>query len=310
MRNVRPSEVWDGLKQSDYWWAIPSIALLLVAQVVRALRWQYLFTAASRPPYRPVFEATLVGQCFNNVLPARAGEVARIVALHRSAGTSRAETTSTVVVERLYDVVVLLALLFVFVPWFPHVTWLHAAAILAVDLIVVTLAAVVVLLRWGERPFLVALRPLARLGLPFLSLERAEQAAASFVRGAASLRDPRLAGPALFLTAISWIPLALSTWVLMIGFHFGLSPLAGLLVTIATGLSLVLPSSPGAVGVFEAAALVGLKAYGIEKSDALSFAIVLHAANFFPYVLAGAAVLALQRRVRPRRGPDPAATGS
>jgi hypothetical protein len=95
---------------------------------------------------------------------------------------------------------------------------------------------------------------------------------------------------------VSWVPLALSTWVLMIGFHLGLSLLAGLLVTIATGLSLVLPSSPGAVGVFEAAALVGLKAYGIDKADALSFAIVLHAVNFFPYVLAGAIVLALRRR--------------
>ena len=121
------------------------------------------------------------------------------------------------------------------------------------------------------------------------------------MRGAASLRDPRLAVAALGLTAVSWIPLALSTWVLMLGFHLGLSPLAGLLVTIATGLSLVLPSSPGAVGVFEAAALVGLKAYGIDKSEALSFAIVLHAANLFPYVAAGAVVLALERRVRPRR---------
>jgi len=61
-------------------------------------------------------------------------------------------------------------------------------------------------------------------------------------------------------------------------------------------MSLVLPSSPGAVGVFEAAALVGLKAYGIDKADALSFALVLHAVNFFPYVLAGAVVLALRRR--------------
>ena len=71
--------------------------------------------------------------------------------------------------------------------------------------------------------------------------------------------------------------------------------LAGLLVTIATGLSLVLPSSPGAGGVFEAAALVGLQAYGIEKADALSFAIVLHAVNFFPYVLAGLLVLLWRR---------------
>ena len=262
--------------------------------MVRALRWRYLFAAATRPPYGPVFEATLLGQCFNNILPARAGEIARIVALHRTAGTSRAETTSTVVVERLYDVLVLLGLLFVFVPWLPHVAWIHAAAVLAIVLFAATVASVVVLLRWGEKPFLVLLRPLTRLGLPFLTLERAEHAAASFVRGAASLRDPRLAAVALVLTAVSWIPLALSTWVLMIGFHLGLSVLAGLLVTIATGLSLVLPSSPGAVGVFEAAALVGLKAYGIDKADALSFAIVLHAVNFFPYVLAGALVLQWQ----------------
>ena len=262
--------------------------------MVRALRWRYLFAAATRPPYGPVFEATLLGQCFNNILPARAGEIARIVALHRTAGTSRAETTSTVVVERLYDVLVLLGLLFVFVPWLPHVAWIHAAAVLAIVLFAATVGSVVVLLRWGEKPFLVLLRPLTRLGLPFLTLERAEHAAASFVRGAASLRDPRLAAVALVLTAVSWIPLALSTWVLMIGFHLGLSVLAGLLVTIATGLSLVLPSSPGAVGVFEAAALVGLKAYGIDKAEALSFAIVLHAVNFFPYVLAGALVLQWQ----------------
>ena len=294
MRNVHPDEVRDALEQCDYWWLVPSIALLFVAQVVRALRWQYLFAAATRPPYRPVFEATLLGQCFNNILPARAGEIARIVALHRTARTSRAETTSTVVVERLYDVLVLLGLLFVFVPWLPHVTWIHAAAVLAIVLFAATVASVVVLLRWGEKPFLVLLRPLTRLGLPFLTLERAEHAAASFVRGAASLRDPRLAAAALVLTIVSWIPLALSTWTLMIGFDLGLSVLAGLLVTIATGLSLVLPSSPGAVGVFEAAALVGLKAYGIDKADALSFALVLHAVNFFPYVLAGVLVLQWQ----------------
>src|SRR5947208_1591121 len=207
VRNVPPSEVWDALSQSDYWWTIPSVALLFVAQAVRALRWQYLFAAATRPPYRPVFEATLLGQCFNNILPARAGEVARIFALHRTAEASRAETTSTVVAERLCDVLVLLALLFVFVPWFPHVTWLRTAAIFAVILFAATVAIVVVLLRWGERPFLVVLRR-----LPFLSLERAEQAAAGFVRGAASLRDPRLAATALVLTAVSWIPIALSTW--------------------------------------------------------------------------------------------------
>ena len=288
--------MWDGLKASNYWWTIPAVALLFVAQLVRALRWQYLFAAGTRPPYRPVLDATLLGQCLNNVFPARAGEVARVVALHRAAGTSRAETASTVVVERLYDVLVLLALLFAFVPWLPHVAWIHAAAILAVLLFVATVGTVLVLLRWGERPLVVLLRPLTRIGVPYLTLERTEHAAASFVRGAASLRDRRLAAVAIGLTAISWVPLVVSTWLLMLGFHLGLSLLVGLLVSIAVGLSLVIPSSPGSVGVFEAAALVGLKAYGIGKSDALSYAIVLHAVNFFPYLAAGAVVLALRRR--------------
>ena len=117
--------------------------------------------------------------------------------------------------------------------------------------------------------------------------------AASLVRDAASLRTARLAAIALALTAVSWLLLSLSSWVLMLGFDLGLSPLAGILVSVAVGLSLVLPSSPAAVGVFEAAALAGLKAYGIPKSDALSYALVLDAVNFFPYVAAGAVVLQL-----------------
>jgi uncharacterized membrane protein YbhN (UPF0104 family) len=67
------------------------------------------------------------------------------------------------------------------------------------------------------------------------------------------------------LSILSWLVLGLSTWMLMIGFHFGLSPLAGLLVIIAVGLSLILPASPGSVGVFEAAALIGLRPMGSAR---------------------------------------------
>ena len=289
VRDVRLGEVWDGLKSSNYWWVVPSVALLLVALALRALRWQFLFAAATRPPYRPVLSATILGQFFNNVLPARAGEAARVIALNRSARTSRAEIVATVVVERVYDVLALLVLLFVLLPWLPRVTWLRTAAILAIALVAGTAVAVVVLVLFHERPFRFLLRPLARL--PFVSVERTERAAAGLLRGAASLRDVRLAAIALVLTAVSWVLLALSSWVLMRGFDLDLSPLAGGLLTVAVGLSLILPSSPAAVGVFEAATLVSLKAYGIPKSAALSYALVLHAVNFFPYVAAGLVVL-------------------
>jgi glycosyltransferase 2 family protein len=289
LRGVRLGDVWRGLRESNYWWIVPSVALLLIALCLRALRWQYLFVAATRPPYRPVLDATILGQFFNNVLPARAGEAARVIALNQTAGTSRAETAATVVVERVYDLLVLLVVLFVLLPWLPHLTWLRAAVILATMLFVATAAVAVALARFGDKPFRALLRPLTRL--PFVSHERTERAAAGLLRGAASIRDPRLAFVALVLTSASWVLLALSSWVLMLGFHLGLSPLAGALISIAIGLSLVIPSSPAAIGVFETAALVVLQAYGIVKSDALSYALVLHAVNFLPYVMLGAWVL-------------------
>ena len=287
-------ELRDGLAASDYWWVLPSTGLLFAAQGIRALRWQYLFPRATRPTYVPALEATLLGQAFNNVLPARAGEAARVVALNRRAGTSLVEATATVVVERLFDVLCLLGLLFVLAHWLPHVTWLRAAAILAIALTAATVVAAFVLFRWGERPFRALLRPLARL--PFLSEERIDHAAASLVRGTRALHDWRLAAVAVVLTTASWLVLSASSWVLLYGFDVPHSFLLGVLVTVATGLSLVIPSSPDAVGVFEAAALVALKAYDVPKGDALPYALVLHAVNFFPYVAAGALVLVWQRR--------------
>ena len=139
---------------------------------MRALRWQLLFARETRPPFRPVLAATILGQFFNNILPARAGEAARVIALNQSAGTSRAEIVATVAVERLYDVLGLLAMLFVALPWLPHVTWVHAAAILAIVLTAIAIAVVVVLVVFHERPFRFLLRPFARL--PFLSVERTE----------------------------------------------------------------------------------------------------------------------------------------
>lgn len=268
---------------------MPSVGLLLVALPIRALRWQFLFAKPTRPPFRPVLGATTLGQFFNNVLPARAGEAARVIALNRTARTSRAEIVATVVVERLFDVLALLVVLFVLLPWLPHVTWLRGAAVLAIALAAATLAAVVLLARYGDRPLRALLRPLARL--PFLSLEHTDRAAASLVRGAASLRDPWLALVGFGLTVLSWALLSLSTWVLMLGFDLHLSVLAGALVTVAVGLSLVLPSSTAAVGLFEAATIVALKAYDVPKAEALTYALVLHAVNFFPYVATGAAVL-------------------
>ena len=289
VRHVRWGEVWQGLRTSNYAWLAPALAMLAVTVYVKSMRWRYLFGRETRPATPPVVDAVLIGYFFNSIFPARAGEAARVVALRQRAGTSPAEAAATVVVERLYDVLVLLVLLFVCVPWLPHVTWVHAAVLLAVILAAGLIVAVVVLAVWGTRPVHLALRPFGRL--PFISSERIEHVGESLARGLAAIRQPKLALTAFFWTTLGWFALAASTWFVMRGFGLGLSIIAGLLVVIATNLAQILPSSPSAVGVFEAATLVALRTYGISDSKALSFALVLHALNFIPFVVIGPVLL-------------------
>jgi uncharacterized protein (TIRG00374 family) len=289
VRGVDWGRARAALRSSDPWWLVPALAALAVAVGLRAIRWRYLFAPETRPPLGATTRALLVGYFFNNVLPARAGEAARVVALHRSTGASRPELAATVVVERVFDVLSLVVLLFVASPWLPNVSWATSAAIFAGILGAGCVLVVVGVTVWGERPFRVLLRPLAFL--PFLAEERLARAALHLTHGLAAVRRPRLTLAAFVWTTVSWLGLALSTWFVLRAFHLGLSPLAGLLTVIAINLALILPSSPAAVGVFEAATIVALSAYGVSTSEALPVALVLHLLNLVPYLAAGAVVL-------------------
>lgn len=298
LRDVRWAEAWRAVHQCNYWWLAPSLAALALAVLLKVIRWRYLFRAEMRPPFAAVTRALLIGFFFNNILPARTGEAARIVALNREAGTSRAETAATIVVERVFDVLALFVLLFVTLPWLPHVSWLRAAAIFAIALAVAV--AVVVLARLGDLPLQRLLRPLARL--PFASPERVHHLGLNTLHGLAAIRSVRLALVSSLLTVATWLALALSTWLLMRGFDLRLPFLAGLLVVVAVNLALVLPSSPAGLGVFEAATLVALNAYGVPRTQAVSYALVLHAVNLVPYLVVGVVVVhAHAARPRGRR---------
>jgi uncharacterized protein (TIRG00374 family) len=289
IRNVRFADVWHGLRTSNYWWLLPAYAALAVAVFVKGLRWRYLFARETRPPTDPVIRSLLIGYFFNNVLPARPGEAAQVVALRRLAGTSLAEAGATAVLARVYDVLCLLLLLFATAPWLPRVSWLHTAVVLGVVLASMLVVAITILGVWGLRPLHLALRPLNRL--PFLSSERVEHIGENLGQGLAALRRPRLVVAALAWTTLSWLALAVSMWFVMRGFHLGLSFAAALLVAIAVNLAQILPSPPSAIGVYEAAVLVALRPYHVSDSRALSYALVVHALNFLPFIVIGPLLL-------------------
>jgi glycosyltransferase 2 family protein len=289
VRGVKFHATWDALEASNPWWLLPSLAALTASMAARVVRWRLLFRPGRRPPFVPLAKASVLGLFFNSILPARAGEAARIIALRSYEGTSAAETTATVVVERIADVTSLLLLLFLLVAWLPHVSWLSAAAIVAAGCLAGIVALGLIVRRLRARP-LPRMRRLSRV--PGLSEERLRRMTENALHGMETLVSPPQAIAVLAWTYGSWFLLGLSFWFLMFGLHLHLSLLAALLVVIATGLAFIVPSAPSAVGVFEAAGLAALSTYGINRSHAFAYVVVLHLLNFIPFVLAGVVVLA------------------
>jgi glycosyltransferase 2 family protein len=299
LRGVDVDALGEALREQDYLWLLPSGAVLAAGVLLRAWRWQLLFEPP-RPPFTHVTSALMIGYLFNSILPARAGELARVLALGSRAELSRTQVLATVVLERAFDVLVLVGLLVVAAPWLPPVDWLTAAVALGAVAGIGLVAAAVVVRRYGVRAARILLRPVG--WLPGVGPERVEAMAESFVTGLVGITVTRVTVSALAVTVLSWFVLAGSIWLLLLGAGFDVTFGMALLTLIATNLVLVLPSSPGALGAFEAAVVVALGAYGVGSSEALSFALVLHALNLLPYLLLGYLALALHTRATRNRG--------
>ena len=293
-RDADLGELGDAIRDANHLYLLPAGATLAAGVAVRAWRWQLLFERGRRPPFGLVANALLIGYLFNTILPARPGELARVQVLGKRADISRAEVLATVVLERIYDLFVLIALLAVAAPFLPHVGWLNAALALGLALGIALAAGALLVRRYGRRGARILLKPLTLL--PAIGEERVDVLAASVVNGLAAIRATRPALTALAVSALSWLLLGISGWFVLLGTDIEAGFAAALLVLVATNLVLVLPSSPAGLGAFEAAAVLALAAYDVGREQALSFALVLHALNAIPYIVVGYLALWLSTR--------------
>jgi uncharacterized protein (TIRG00374 family) len=301
LSNIDLSLAWHALRTSDYWWLGAALGAFALGNVARAVRWRSLFAHGRKPSPAVVGDAMLIGYLYNNIMPARAGEAARVIVLTQRSDTPPVEIVGTVVLERLYDVLAILVVFFAAEPWLPHVSWFGAAAVAAIVLAGLIAAAAIVLAVYGDRPLRFVLKPLGRFSL--FSGERLDRTVDELVHGLSGLRHPWLALEAFVWTIAAWMLTALCAYLVTLSFHLHLPFACGVLVAVAIGLGMILPSPPAAVGVFEGAALIALEAYGVGHSQALPYAVVLHLVNFIPFVLVGATLLHYNSR-HPVRSPD------
>src|SRR3990172_6450369 len=116
LRGLRLEKFCEAVQRANYIWLLPGVAVYFVGVWVRAWRWYYLLGPIKKIPTKTMFPITTIGYMGNNIYPARAGEVLRAVILKRKEGVSVSASLATIIVERIFDGVVMLAFIFLNLP--------------------------------------------------------------------------------------------------------------------------------------------------------------------------------------------------
>ena len=294
LRAVPLGNVVDVLRASDPWLFVLCAIVATMIFPLRARRWQAILAPVSgHVPFGPAWRSTAIGMMVNNVIPARAGEVARAFSLTREVPRISFTTSlASLAVDRIFDAIVLLAMMFgaMLSPAFPADARIAGLTITQFALSGIT--AVIALLLVC---YLAVLMPARVLGLVRAVadrlLPRFADRIVGFVDqalgGLAVLRDAKRFLEVLWWAVLHWLVHALALW---IGFQaVGLdTPFsAALFLQGVLGFAVALPSSPGYVGVFEMAAVKGLAVYAVPEAIALSWAVGYHVLSFIPITVFG-----------------------
>ncbi len=279
-------ELGRQLAHARWEWVALSLVLGPFGVWTRGRRWWYLFPAGSNPP--GLVPATMIGYMANNVLPLRAGEFVRVYVVARRWGHGFWTALATLIVERLLDsfVIVLAIVVLVLRTPVPRTLEVGAVILLAIDVVAVTVLGAL-----AVAPALAG-RVVRRLTARWPSAQRrADDIVRTFARGLEGVRTGSHLLPLLLWTVIVWVAPAAAAWTMFRALHLDLPWIAGWAVLAFVGLGIAIPSAPGYVGVFHAAATLALTMFGVPTTAAFGYALLFHATQIIPITIVGWIVL-------------------
>jgi uncharacterized protein (TIRG00374 family) len=276
---IDPAEVRSAFTQARYIYLVPAGLSLLAYLVARSIRWRILLGRGAS--LRSCFWITNIGYLVSNVFPFRLGDPARAVAVGLDGEVKVSVALSTVVVERVLDMLMVVLLLAASLPFIEEAGRLRDAGVIAaLAAVVASVGLLVVALRpeWVRR---LAAWALARV--PRLNLERWLGMLDGLLEGLAALRSPRRLLALLFWSAVTWLFVVGYYWAVLWAFLDRPPLVEGSFLTCAVGLGMAIPAAPGAMGVFEAVARAALEVpFGVPEEQALAVAFGSHA---YQYIL-------------------------
>ncbi len=281
-------EVMTSLRTANYWWILPGVAVYFVGLWARSWRWHYTLRHLKPVPLVRLFPLVCIGYFGNNIYPFRAGEVIRSYVLKQQEDIAISSSLATVLIERVFDGLVMLLFVFLALPFAPALPPFYRSLVIFLTVALFLATALFVWMatqpRFLDRVytwFADRLLP-KRIRLPLDNF---------YSRFMVGLRSLSSGGDVLMIFGTSiviWLMETVKYWFVMHAFNFSVSFLVLMLMNGLVNLATTLPSAPGYIGTFDTPGIETLVAFGVERNVAASYTFTLHAALWLPVTLLGA----------------------
>jgi hypothetical protein len=291
-REINYRDLWQTLQRTQVWWLVPGLAIYFGGMLVRAWRWQYLLKPLKRTSIGDLFQTRIIGYMGNNIFPLRMGEVLRAVVLKRRNDVSISGCLATIVVEKVFDSVVVVGLVLLNLGQLARLpggltfSWLGSLATWAAAIFLVGLAVFIVIAMFPE-PAQHILHAIINKIVPARWRESVIDIADKFLIGLMSLRSPLDALMILLTSVLVWLMETGLYW--SVGRALGMELTLGqlLLLNGVVNMVLLIPAAPGGLGTFDAASRAMLEAYAFPSESALGYTLILRIAIWVPITLLG-----------------------
>ncbi len=271
VRAVDIEAAFEVLRSASPAWMAVMVTTVFLDIGARGLRWRALLAPIAPLPYRRVLGYTYLGYLANNVLPARLGELYRSHALGEGEGVSRTTVLGTVVVERVVDTVMVVAIAAVAVLLLSARGEMTSAVLLGLAFV----ALLVIGLGLGIAAH--RLPGADRVAAIVAKRPRLLELARRLRDGLAVAGRPRTLASALVLSALAWTASAATFWAAGQAVGVGLLPAQAALLTSGVALATIVPSGPGYLGTFELTAVGIAGGFGVPRDEAFAMALLVHA---------------------------------
>ncbi len=275
-RQANFSAIWHTLESARYQFVILASALIVITILIRGFRWSVL--TQNRLSWLDAFWLFNIGFLFNNILPARLGELVRAMLVGRRPRLHFTSALSSIVVERLFDMVSVAVLIGIVLLGLELPGWATTAGAIMGFGALVGIALLAFSARYPQTALTFGSNLIGKL--PRISAEEAARFLRPFVDGLGAVSDLRTFASGLALSIFAWVASGVAAWALMLAFWPSQPLLKALMAVAAAGLGVAVPAAPSGVGPFEAAVIGVLVAVGEQADISRTFAISLHGLNF------------------------------